>query len=68
MTHQQKQELKNIIQIEIETLSAEITNIQTSLQPIKKDCSLDGIDHKMLKQDQTINFGKVLYRPILRHS
>ena len=55
MTQQQKQELKNIIQTEIETLSAEIANIQTSLQPIKKDCSLDSIDHKMLKQDQNIN-------------
>ena len=55
MTQQQKQELKNIIQTEIETLSTEITNIQTSLQPIKKDCSLDSIDHKMLKQDQNIN-------------
>ena len=55
MTQQEKKELKNIIQTEIETLSAEITNIQTSLQPIKKDCALDSIDHKMLKQDQNIN-------------
>jgi len=55
MTQQEKQELKNIIQTEIEMLSAEIANIQTSLQPIKKDCSLDSIDHKMLKQDQNIN-------------
>ncbi len=55
MTQQQKQELKNIIQTEIAALTDEIANIQTSLQPIKKDCSLDSIDHKMLKQDQNIN-------------
>jgi len=55
MTHLEKQELKTIIQTEIEILTDEITNIQISLQPIKKDCSLDSIDHKMLKQDQNIN-------------
>ena len=55
MTQQEKQELKNIIQTEIAALTDEIANIQTSLQPIKKDCSLDSIDHKMLKQDQNIN-------------
>lgn len=55
MTQQEKQELKHIIQTEIAALTDEIANIQTSLQPIKKDCSLDSIDHKMLKQDQNIN-------------
>ena len=55
MTQQEKQELKIIIQTDISTLSTEIENIQTSLQPIKKDCSLDSIDHKILKQDQNIN-------------
>ncbi len=55
MTQQEKKELKYIIQTEIAALEDEITNIQTSLQPIKKDCSLDSIDHKMLKQEQNIN-------------
>ncbi len=36
-------------------LIAEIANIEAGLKPIKKDCSLDSIDHKMLKQDQNIN-------------
>ncbi len=55
MTQQEKEELKHIIQTEIAALEDEITNIQTSLRPIKKDCSLDSIDHKMLKQEQNIN-------------
>ena len=50
MTQEEKQELKTIIQAEIKNLTDEIATIQTSLQPIKKDCSLDSIDHKMLKQ------------------
>jgi len=55
MNLQDKQKLKNIIQTEIDMLNNEIANIQTLLRPIKKDCSLDSIDHKMLKQDQNIN-------------
>jgi len=55
MTQHEKEELKHIIQTEIAALEDEITNIQTSLRPIKKDCSLDSIDHKMLKQEQNIN-------------
>ena len=55
MNQQEKQELKKIIEAEIKALSDEIENIQTALKPIKKDCSLDSIDHKMLKQDQNIN-------------
>ena len=55
MTQEEKQELKTIIQAEIKNLTDEIATIQISLQPIKKDCSLDSIDHKMLKQDQNIN-------------
>ncbi len=55
MNQQEKQELKKIIEAEINALTAEIENIQTALKPIKKDCSLDSIDHKMLKQDQNIN-------------
>ena len=58
MTLQEKQELKTIIKTEIKNLTDEITTIQTSLQLIKKDCSLDSIDHKMLKQDQNINIQK----------
>ena len=55
MTQQEKEELKDIIQTEITALEDEIATIQISLRPIKKDCSLDSIDHKMLKQDQNIN-------------
>ena len=55
MTDKEKRELKKTIESEIESLSREIENIQASLKPIKKDCSLDSIDHKMLKQDQNIN-------------
>ena len=55
MNQKEKQTLKNIIEKEIQTLTAEIANIETGLKPIKKDCSLDSIDHKMLKQDQNIN-------------
>ena len=55
MTDTEKQELKTSIEKEITLLSAEIEKLQQSLKPIKKDCSLDSIDHKMLKQDQNIN-------------
>ena len=55
MTQEEKQELKNIIENEIDLLTNEIAVIQAQLKPIKKDCSLDSIDHKMLKQDQNIN-------------
>lgn len=55
MTQQEKQELKNRIETEISMLMAEIENIQKKLEPIKKDCSLDSIDHKMLKQEQNVN-------------
>jgi len=55
MTDKEKQELKKIVEKEIEALNSEIITLQESLKPIKKDCSLDSIDHKMLKQDQNIN-------------
>ena len=55
MTPKEKQELKHIIQSEITSLTTEVDTIQTALKPIKKDCSLDSIDHKMLKQDQNVN-------------
>ncbi len=55
MTQEEKEELKHIIQTEIATLTDEIATIQRLLRPIKKDCSLDNIDHKMLKQEQNIN-------------
>jgi len=54
MTQEQKEELKNIIQTEIESLKKEIEVIQPLLKPIKKDCSLDTIDQKMLEQQQNI--------------
>jgi len=55
MTQEEKEELKNIIKSAIESLTTEVATIQEQLKPIKKDCSLDSIDHKMLKQDQNIN-------------
>ena len=55
MTTQEKKILKNIMTQEIDALTLELQNIEKSLNPIKKDCSLDSIDHKMLKQDQNVN-------------
>ncbi|WP_297431860.1 TraR/DksA C4-type zinc finger protein [Sulfurimonas sp.] len=55
MTTQEKKILKNIMIQEIDALTLELQNIEKSLKPIKKDCSLDSIDHKMLKQDQNVN-------------
>ena len=58
MTLEKKQELKKVIQTQIAELTDEIANIQTLLQPIKKDCSLDNAAHQSLKQDQNINIRK----------
>jgi len=55
MTQQEKQKLKNIMEKEIDLLTTELIIVQKQLKPIKKDCSLDSIDHKILKQDQNIN-------------
>ena len=55
MTQEEKEVLKKIIEDEVKSLSDEIVKIEDGLKPIKKDCSLDSIDHKMLKQDQNIN-------------
>ena len=55
MTLKEKQELKSIIQTQIIELTNEVSLIQTLLQPIKKDCTLDRIAHQSLKQDQNIN-------------
>lgn len=55
MTENEKNQLKQSIENEIAILTTELENLQTSLKPIKKDCSLDSIDHKILKQDQNIN-------------
>ena len=55
MTLEEKQELKKIFQTQIAELTDEIATIQTLLQPIKKDCSLDNVAHHSLKQDQNIN-------------
>lgn len=54
MTQTQKQELKTIITQEINDLTGELESLKNDLKPIKKDCSLDSIDHKILKQDQNI--------------
>jgi len=55
MQQNQKQELKTIIINEIKALEEEISHLASELKPIKKDCSLDSIDHKLLKQQQNIN-------------
>ena len=44
-----------MIEKEIEKLTVDIATIEKQLKPIKKDCSLNSIDHKMLKQQQNIN-------------
>jgi len=54
MTQEEKQEIKKIIELQISSLHTEILNMQNKLKPLKKDCSLDNIDHKILKQDQDI--------------
>ncbi len=59
MTSHEKIKLKQKITTEIETLTAQIQNTQVSLKPIKKDCSLDSVDHKMLKQDQDLNLQRL---------
>ncbi len=55
MNPQEKQLLKQIMKESIATLTQEVATLQKGLKPIKKDCSLDSIDHKMLKQAQDIN-------------
>ena len=55
MTNNEKKILKELILSQIQILKEDIVQLQALLQPIKKDCSLDIIDHKILKQDQDIN-------------
>jgi len=61
MTQVEKNELKVIINKEIKELTLEIEKTLTKLKPIKKDCSLDSIDHKILKQDQNITVQRYKY-------
>jgi len=56
MTNNEKKILKELILSQIQILKEDIVQLQALLQPIKKNCSLDIIDHKILKQDQDINF------------
>jgi len=57
MTTQEKKILKNIMTQEIDALTLELQNIEKSLKPIKKDCSLDSIDHKMFLKVDTEEYG-----------
>jgi DnaK suppressor protein len=54
MTQLEKNQLKLLIDKEIQALTLKVNKLQSELKPIKKDCSLDSIDHKILKQDQNI--------------
>jgi len=65
MTQTQKQTLKSIIQNEILQLTADIEVIQNQLKPIKKDCSLDSIDHKILKQVDISLYSSTRFTPCL---
>lgn len=45
MTITEKQELKSIIESQIETLAKELAYLKTQLKPVDKDCSLDNVYH-----------------------
>ena len=55
MTPEEKKALKKSIETEIAALEKEIKKIESTLRPIKKDCSLDNVAHQGLKQEQNIN-------------
>jgi len=56
MTNIEKQEIKCIIQSQIETLSEELAYLKTQLKPVDKDCSLDNVYHAGRHQEQNIIF------------
>jgi len=55
MNIKQKEEIKKEIKQNIIKLENEILLLQDNLKPLVKDCSIDSIDHKALKQEQNIN-------------
>lgn len=56
MTITEKQELKNIIESQMATLSKELAYLQTQLKPVDKECSLDNVYHAGRHQEQNIIF------------
>jgi len=56
MTIAQRQELKSIIESQIDTLSKELAVLKTQLKPVEKDCSLDNVYHEGRHQEQNIIF------------
>lgn len=56
MTIKEKQEIKSIIQLQIETVTNELAYLKTQLKPVDKDCSLDNVYHAGRHQEQNITF------------
>lgn len=56
MTIIEKQEIKSIIQSQVETVTKELAYLKTQLKPVDKDCSLDNVDHASRQQQQNVTF------------
>jgi len=56
MTDTEKQQLKNVIESQIETLEKELEYLKAHLKPVDKDCSLDNVYHAGRQQEQNIIF------------
>lgn len=54
MTLKQREELKTKIEKDIEKVENELENLKPKLYPLKKDCSIDKVEHKALKIEQNI--------------
>ena len=54
MTNEQKDELKAKIESELKRVEQELEAIKPKLYPIKKDCSIDKVEHKAMKLEQNI--------------
>ncbi len=54
MTQEQKDELKIKIKEYIEQVENDIEALKPKLYPLKKDCSIDKVEHKALKIEQSI--------------
>lgn len=56
MTTIQKQQFKEIIEEEIQTLSSEIEEIRSAIYPTKGEGTSDKVAHISFKQEQSIHF------------
>ena len=56
MTTIEKEQLKSIVQSQIETLTKELAYLKTQLKPVDRDCSLDNVYHEGRHQEQNIIF------------